>query len=83
MSSRLTQLSRICGLLYGTRRTSYEVQREVYKLTGKRMSESAVTARFRELRTKGWNVVSELVEVKRNGSQIWEYGIPIIPRRKK
>lgn len=80
---KLTSIGRICGILYGHRRTSYEVQRELYKLTGRRMSESAITARFRQLRTRGWNVISELVEVKANGAQVWRYGIPIIPRRKK
>lgn len=47
----LTQLQRVCGLLVGRWLAAYEVQAEIYKLTGKRVSESAVTARIRELRT--------------------------------
>lgn len=67
VDDHLTQLQRVCGLLVGRWLAAYEVQAEIYKLTGKRVSESAVTARIRELRTVRagcYNVLSRPVAGK-------------------
>jgi hypothetical protein len=67
VDDHLTMLQRVCGLLVGRWLAAYEVQAEIFKLTGKRVSESAVTARIRELRNPkagGYSVLSRPIAGK-------------------
>lgn len=74
MSGRLTTLGRIQGLIYGTPMRPHQVQQEILRLTGKMISESAITARFRELRHRGYDVVAH--PAKGLFGVEWYYHIP-------
>lgn len=70
----LTIWQRICGLLYGQSKTVYQIQDEVFAITGVRASDAAISARIRDLRKPrygGYAVDSKPVE----GKKYFEYTI--------